>query len=216
MKVDTPLHTNHQLDQLAAQFEHWRRGRSHPSERMPKRLWKPAAALARVLPSSRVAQHVSVSPSDLKKHLATPHDAQPAPSPRFVEVPPTPAGSSTTPGMEIALERPDGARLRLRCSASTASVATLLRTFLEGARCCNSPRKAASFWPPSPSTSAKALLDSPPYADNAWATTPWQVPSTSFATARAPHANSCSTTARATGAHQHDKIPLQQKYLLVM
>src|SRR5919106_4452860 len=95
MKIATPLHTDHQLDQLAGQFEHWRRTRSHPSERIPQRLWKQAAALARVLPYSRGAQHVRVSPSDLKKHMATPHDAKPVispSSPRFVEVPPPPAG----------------------------------------------------------------------------------------------------------------------------
>ena len=65
--------------------------RSHPSERIPQRLWKQAAALARVLPYSRVAQHVRVSPSDLKKHMATPRDSKPATS-RFVEVPPPPPG----------------------------------------------------------------------------------------------------------------------------
>src|SRR6266568_4788815 len=91
MKVETPLHTDHQLDQLAGQFEHWRRTRSHPAERIPQRLWKQAAALARVLPYSRVAQHVRVSPSDLKKPMAPPRDSRSAPSPQFVEVPPTPA-----------------------------------------------------------------------------------------------------------------------------
>ena len=137
MKIETPLHTDHQLDQLAGQFEHWRRTRSHPSERIPKRLWKQAAALARVLPYSRVAQHVRVSPSDLKKHMATPYDSKPVitpSSPRFVEVPPTPAGSSATQAMDIELERPDGARLRLRCPESTSSVAALVRAFVEGAR----------------------------------------------------------------------------------
>ena len=68
MKIETPLHTDHQLDQLAGQFEHWRQTRSHPAERIPKRRWTPAAALARGLPYSRVAQHVRVSPSDLKKN----------------------------------------------------------------------------------------------------------------------------------------------------
>ena len=87
MKSATPLHTDHQLDQLAGQFEHWRQTRSPPAERIPTRLLKQAAALARVLPYSRVAQHVRVSPSDLKKHMATPHDAKPATPPRFVEVP---------------------------------------------------------------------------------------------------------------------------------
>lgn len=134
MKIDTPLHTDYQLDQLTGQFEHWRRTRSHPSERIPTRLWKQAAALARVLPYSRVAQHVRVSPSDLKKHMATPHDAKPATSPRFVEVPPPPAGSSTAPAMDIELERSDGARLRLRCSEATSSVAAVVQAFLEGAR----------------------------------------------------------------------------------
>ena len=134
MKIEIPLHTDHQLDQLAGQFEHWRRTRSHPSERIPKRLWKQAAALARVLPYSRVAQHVRVSPSDLKKHMATPYSSKPATFPRFVEVPPTPAWSSAPQAMEIELDRPDGARLRLRCPESTASVAALVQAFLEGVR----------------------------------------------------------------------------------
>ena len=134
MKIATPLHTDHQLDQLAGQFEHWRRTRSHPSERIPQRLWKQAAALARVLPYSRVAQHVRVSPSDLKKHMATPNDSKPAIPPRFVEVPPTPAWSSATQAMEIELERPDGARLRLRCPPSPSPVAAWVRAFVEGAR----------------------------------------------------------------------------------
>jgi hypothetical protein len=134
MKIDTPLHTDHQLDQLAGQFEHWRRTRSHPSERIPQRLWDQAAALARVLPYSRVAQHVRVSPSDLKKHMATPHDSRSAASstpPPFVEVPPAPAWFSATQAMEIELERPDGARLRLRCPEATSPVAVLMRAFLE-------------------------------------------------------------------------------------
>jgi hypothetical protein len=138
MKIATPLHTDHQLGQLAGQFEHWRRTRSHPSERIPKRLWKQAAALARVLPYIRVAQHVRVSPSDLKKHMATPQrDSRSAPSPRFVEVPTTPTWPPVTQAprsMEIELERPDGARLRLRCPESTSPVAALVRAFLEGAR----------------------------------------------------------------------------------
>ena len=50
MKLATPLHTEHQLDQWAGQCEHWRRTRSHPAARIPQRLWDHAAALARVLP----------------------------------------------------------------------------------------------------------------------------------------------------------------------
>jgi hypothetical protein len=134
MQSDTTLHTDHQLDQLTGQFEHWRQTRSHPAERIPQRLWAQAAALARVLPYSRVAHHVRVSPSDLKKHMTTPPAAPSAATttpPPFVEVPPAPAGSPATPALEIELERPDGARLRLRCPESSTPVATLVRTFLE-------------------------------------------------------------------------------------
>jgi hypothetical protein len=83
------LHADHPLDQLAGQFEHWRQTRSHPSERIPQHLWDQAAALARVLPRSRVAQHLRISPSDLNKHMATRPEATPATPrtpPPFVEV----------------------------------------------------------------------------------------------------------------------------------
>jgi hypothetical protein len=136
MTTNTPLHADHQLDQLAGQFEHWRQRRSHPGERIPQHLWEQAAALARVLPYSRVAQHVRVSPSDLKKHMATPHAATSAVSPTppsFVEVPPVPVWLPTPQALEIVIERPDGVRLSMRCPEATSPVATLVRTFLEGA-----------------------------------------------------------------------------------
>ena len=133
-KIETPLHPAHQLDRLAGQFEHWRRTRSHPSERIPHRLWQQAAALAQVLPHCRVAQRLRLSPNDLKKHMVTQRDSKPTasltPSP-CVAVPPTPAWSPATVAMEVELERPDGARLRLRCPESTSPVAAVVRAFLE-------------------------------------------------------------------------------------
>jgi hypothetical protein len=134
MNSATPLHTDHQLDQLAGQFAHWRRTRSHPAERIPQRLWDQAAALARGVPYSRVAQHVRVAPSALKKHMATQHDSRSVASstpPLFVEVPPTPL-PPVTQAMDIELERPDGARLRVRCPESPSPVVALVRAFLEG------------------------------------------------------------------------------------
>jgi hypothetical protein len=130
------LHADHRLDQLAGQFEHWRQTRSHPSERIPQYLWDQAAALARVLPRSRVAQHLRLSPSDLNKHMAARTEATPATprtTPPFVEVPSIPAGSPAPAAIEIDLERPDGARLHLRCPESMAPVAALGRVFLGGA-----------------------------------------------------------------------------------
>ena len=35
MKIDTPLHTDHQLDQLAGQFARWRQTRPHPHSPIP-------------------------------------------------------------------------------------------------------------------------------------------------------------------------------------
>jgi hypothetical protein len=137
MKTHTSLHADHQLDQLAGQFEHWRQTRSHPSERIPQHLWDQAAALAQMLPRSRVAQHLRISPSDLNKHMAARSVAVPATprtAPSFVEVPPVSACSPATTIIEIELNRPDGARLRLHCSESAVPVADLVRAFLEGVR----------------------------------------------------------------------------------
>src|SRR5688500_16474830 len=90
MKIATPLHTDHQLDQLAGQFEHWRQTRSHRGERIPQPLWDQAVALARGLPHTRVAQHFRLSPNDLKKQMAMqlePHASACRTTPGFVEVP---------------------------------------------------------------------------------------------------------------------------------
>lgn len=137
MKTHISLHADHQLDQLAGQFEHWRQTRSHPGERIPQHLWDQAATLAQVLPRSRVAQHLRLSPSALNTHMATRPEVTPA-APRtstpFVEVPSAPACLPAQAAMEVELERPDGARLHLRCPTSVAPVATLVRAFLEGAR----------------------------------------------------------------------------------
>jgi hypothetical protein len=132
MKIETPLHTDHQLDQLAGQFEHWRQTRSHRSERIPQALWDQAVALARVLPRTRVAQHLRLSAKDLKTHMAAelePHAAASLTAPGFVEAPSATATAQTPPVTEIELQRQDGARLRLQ--APNTSLAAIVRSFLE-------------------------------------------------------------------------------------
>jgi hypothetical protein len=42
MKLNTPLHANHQLDQLAGQFEYWRQTRTRARDRIPPALWEQA------------------------------------------------------------------------------------------------------------------------------------------------------------------------------
>jgi hypothetical protein len=131
---ETPGHTDHPRDQLAGPFAHWRRTRSHPAERMPQCLWTQAAALARVLPSCRVAQHLRLSPRDLQKHLATPPDSRSVPTSGFIEVPPTPGRPPAPQGMESELERPDGTRLHVRGPETTSSVTAWGQAFVEVAR----------------------------------------------------------------------------------
>ena len=132
MKIETLLQADHQLDQLAGQFEHWRQTRAHASERIPQSLWDQAVELARVLPHTRVAQHLRLSSNDLKKHMAaqsTATSATPSTPAGFVEVPP--ARSPSTLATEIELERPDGARLRLVCAETPLPLAAVVRAFLE-------------------------------------------------------------------------------------
>lgn len=131
MKIETPLHTDHQLDQLAAQFEQWRQTRSNRSERIPQALWDQAVVLARVLPPTRVAQHLRLSTNDLKKQIAMQLEPQAAAhtSTGFVEVPPDTYQPIATPTTEIELQRKDGARLRLQ--APDTALAAIVKSFLE-------------------------------------------------------------------------------------
>src|SRR5262247_2341331 len=114
MKIKTPLHAEHQLDQLAAQFEHWRQTRTYPGERFPQALWDQAVAMAAILPPSRVAKQLRLRLTDLKKQMATAPPAAPVPPPPralgFVEVPAAPAWPPPPAAIPIELSRPDGTR----------------------------------------------------------------------------------------------------------
>src|SRR4029450_13917213 len=101
MKIESPLQAEHQLDQLAGQFEHWRQTRTRPGERFPQALWDHAVALAAILPPSRVAQQLRLRLTDLKKQMATPHAASPLPL-GFVEVPSRPPGPPPPPATHTA------------------------------------------------------------------------------------------------------------------
>jgi hypothetical protein len=133
MKIDTPLHADHQLDQLAAQFEHWRQSRSHPHDRIPEPLWDQAVALTQTLSPSRVAKHVRLGGSDLKKQITKRQgQALPMLAPSgFVEVPKPAAQPLGLGGIEVELHRSDGARLRLHSPDSSLPLAAIVQSFLE-------------------------------------------------------------------------------------
>jgi len=136
MKIESSLHAEHQLDQLAGQFEHWRQTRRHPGERFPQALWDQAVALAATLPPSRVAKQLRLRLIDLKKQVATPHAAPSRPL-GFVEVPSAPAGPQATAARQLELARVDGTRLCLHTPLSPLLLDALVRAFVEGRSCCN-------------------------------------------------------------------------------
>jgi hypothetical protein len=137
MTLTTPLQAEHQLDQLAGQFEHWRQTRPHAGARIPEALWEQAVALAAVLSPTRVAKQIRVKVASLHQRIAAqPAVAPPASAPGFVEVPlPTPAALPRHGDLRVELQRSDGARLALHAPATV--LRTLVHCFLEGPACSN-------------------------------------------------------------------------------
>ena len=135
MKSATPLQADHQLDQWAGQFEHWRQTRTHPYGRIPPALWEQAVALTATLPPSRVAKQVRVRLADLRKQMALCQAAPAALAAQplgFVEVPPAPTWPPPTAATQIELSRPDGTRLCIYSRESTLPLAAMVRAFVEG------------------------------------------------------------------------------------
>lgn len=120
-----------QLDHLAKRFAHWRQNRPNPRARIPKRLWDEAAALTRSpkLSVSRVAKHLGLCTSDLKKHCPASVTSRHVPPIHFVDV--TPPSPWPAPAVEVNLKRTDGAHLHLTYLGGAPQLAELVRAFLE-------------------------------------------------------------------------------------
>ena len=137
MKTATmiPAQAEHQLTQVADRFDHWRQTRTTPAEPIPQYLWEQAIALTATVPITRVATRLRVSGGELKKRCAAYHAAHAVPAPSaafgFVEVPAAPAWALPTSGIEIELQRPDGARLRIAAQEPQLLLTAVVRTFLE-------------------------------------------------------------------------------------
>ena len=132
MTIQTPLHAEHQLDQLAGQFAHWRQTRTHPYGRIPQPLWDQTVALTSVLSPSRVAKHLRLRLADLNRHIASHHElAAPTTTPGFVEVPPPLSCPPLLGGLEVELHRPDGARLHIHAHDASLPLLPIVQSFLE-------------------------------------------------------------------------------------
>ena len=136
MALTTPLQAEHQLDQLAGQFEHWRQTCSQAGAHIPEPLWAQAVALAAVLPPTRVAKQLRVKIAHLRRRLAAqlPLSA-PAPPPGFVEVPLLPATLPDHGSLTVEFQRLDGARLHLHAPDTALPLLALVQCFLEGHTC---------------------------------------------------------------------------------
>ena len=134
MKIESPLHAEHQLDQLAGQFEHWRQTRPHVWARIPDPLWEQAVALAAVLSPARVAKQLRVKVAYLHQRIAAQH-APATPAPGFIEVPLPAAALPSHGDLTVEFHRPDGARLALHAPAT--ALRTIIHCFLEGPTCSN-------------------------------------------------------------------------------
>lgn len=78
------------LSHLPPQFTQWRQSRTTPRGRIPKPLWAQAVTLAHVLPCTRVAKQLGLTPQALKRRrdaLRRPPALTPSShTPPFVEV----------------------------------------------------------------------------------------------------------------------------------
>jgi hypothetical protein len=119
------------LSHLAHQFAQWRQSRTTPRGRIPKALWAQAVTLAQVLPCTRVAKHLGLTPQALRRRRdPLSHTSALTSSslpPHFVEV--TPAWH--TPTTEVEVQRPDGTQLRITYTETAPALVPLLQTFLE-------------------------------------------------------------------------------------
>ena len=155
MTMLSPSRAEEALHHVVQQFTQWRRSRSTPCGRIPPALWEQAVALTRELPLTRVAQQLGLCPQRLRKHCrgkASPASVSSLPAALpFVEVHP----AWRVPTAEVEVQRPDGQRLRLSLYETSPALAPLLRTSVEH-RCCSSLRpRVVSFWPYTPSISAR-------------------------------------------------------------
>ena len=122
-----------QLDHLAMRFAHWRQNRPSPKARIPNELWNEAVVLTAHLSVSRVAKHLGLCTTDLKKHCPSSQTPKSSGSDElpihFVDV--TPTASWPSPAVEVDLKRADGTHLHLAYHHGTPALPDLIRAFLD-------------------------------------------------------------------------------------
>jgi hypothetical protein len=121
-----------ELAQLIDRLDHWRQTRPTRRAPIPDWLWDQAVALTAHLPLSRVAKRLGLNRRDLKKRCGQSPPGPPpsvGPEPDFIEAKVAPSWLAA--GMEIDLQRTDGARLRIHYREPQPPLAAVVQTFLE-------------------------------------------------------------------------------------
>jgi hypothetical protein len=131
MSLLSPAQAEEALTHLTHHFAQWRQSRTTPRGRIPKALWAQAVTLAQVLPCTRVAKPLGLTPHALKRRReamnGAPVPTPPLQSPHFVEV----GAAWRSPTTEVEIQRPDGTRLRITYSEGSPSLVPVVQTFLE-------------------------------------------------------------------------------------
>ena len=135
MKTIPPAYAEQQLTDVANRFDEWRQRRTTRVEPIPQDLWEQAIALTAMFPITRVATRLRVSGGELKKRCAAHHTGLAASTSTaalgFVEVPAASVWALPTTAIEIELQRPNGARLRVAAPESQLPLLAVVRAFLE-------------------------------------------------------------------------------------
>lgn len=120
-------------------FERWRSDRK-PGTRIPERLWKSAAQLARSHGVNPTAKALGLDYYSLKRRLDDSESTNDSQAGRrdhrdtFVEIPSAPE-IARSPACTFIVEKPDGMKLRVEFAAPGGSdIEALARTFLSAAR----------------------------------------------------------------------------------
>lgn len=135
MSRSPALRADHELNEVAKRFEHWRATRVSKREPIPQPLWDEAARLSQRVPISWVAKTLRLSAGELKRQrerldgLASVGGAQSVQAPTAVFVPMMTAEAISAPGAEIEVHRPDGSRLCIRYPGD-APVSAVVRAFV--------------------------------------------------------------------------------------
>lgn len=100
------------IDEARDQFEAWRKNHKQRS-RIPEDLWDKAAHLARAHGVNPIARALHLDYYDLKHRTARPRVSESS-RPAFIEVAVSPSPSPVSTESLVEMERPDGARMRVR------------------------------------------------------------------------------------------------------